>query len=430
MKKQFWTIIAWGSILAACKEQHTHFPSMDFVNHASQRLSTINKTNQLTNDSIFWKNRLSSNPINYTAAVKLSSVLQHKFQLSGNIQYLHEASGLIEQLLAEYGPNHAGLQRIKAGIHITKHQFKEANAAIQKALEIGEERRESLLIAFDTQFELGYYTMASRTLQSCKQNNDYGYLFRMFKWKHYIGETDSAIWYLQKAQEWGAQSQKLVSVARVNEADLYLHEGKLKDAIAAYKKNIESDNTDFHSWLGIAKSMIQYTDNRSDAIQLLTKITKHHALPDPYYQMVGAAEGLNDRNLQYQYAKQFADKATDSMYGAMYSKYMIDLYTGILNQPNKALVLAKAEINNRATPQTYAWLAWTLHQTKQFQLADSVYTHYVKGKPLEALELFWMGQRMYELDKKNNAQLFFEGAAKNYHDLSPGKQVQLDKLLQ
>jgi hypothetical protein len=40
----------------------------------------------------------------------------------------------------------------------------------------------------------------------------------------------------------------------------------------------------------------------------------------------------------------------------MYHKYLVELYTGILNSPAKALAIAEKEIDNRATPQTYAWL--------------------------------------------------------------------------
>jgi len=47
-------------------------------------------------------------------------------------------------------------------------------------------------------------------------------------------------------------------------------------------------------------------------------------------------------------------------YGLMYDKYLIGLYTGILNNPSKAVEIAQKEIDSRKTPQTYAWYAWAL----------------------------------------------------------------------
>jgi hypothetical protein len=58
------------------------------------------------------------------------------------------------------------------------------------------------------------------------------------------------------------------------------------------------------------------------------------------------------------------------------------------------LAIAEKEIVNRATPQTYAWLAWSLHRSNQDMKAMEVYKAHVSGKPLEALELYWMGKMM------------------------------------
>ena len=57
----------------------------------------------------------------------------------------------------------------------------------------------------------------------------------------------------------------------------------------------------------------------------------------------------------------------------MYNKYLIDCYTGILALPEKAEALAKNEISNRATPQTYAWYAWSLAANNKTAEAYSIF---------------------------------------------------------
>ena len=122
-------------------------------------------------------------------------------------------------------------------------------------------------------------------------------------------------------------------------------------------------------------------------------------------------------------------RATDSLYGNMYNKYLIELYTGILNNPQKAVALAQKELANRATPQTYAWYAWSLVRAGNKAEAYKVYGQHVSGKPLEGLELYQVGKLMQALDKGYNAQQFFKEAYKNKYDLSLDIVKDIEKVL-
>ena len=55
-------------------------------------------------------------------------------------------------------------------------------------------------------------------------------------------------------------------------------------------------------------------------------------------------------------------------------------------------MLAKAELENRASPQTYSWYVHTLLANNKIKEANDVYKKHVSGKPLEALELYYMGK--------------------------------------
>jgi len=131
--------------------------------------------------------------------------------------------------------------------------------------------------------------------------------------------------------------------------------------------------------------------------------------------------------LEYRYANDFASQATNALYGNMYNKYLIEIYTGILNDPAKAENIAAAELNNRSTPQTNAWYAWALFSNNKKEKAYQVYEQAVSGKPLEGLELYWMGKMMQGLGKGYNAQQFFKAAWKNRYDLSSAIVEDLEK---
>jgi len=58
-----------------------------------------------------------------------------------------------------------------------------------------------------------------------------------------------------------------------------------------------------------------------------------------------------------------------------------------------------------------------------------VYKGFVSGKPLEALELYYMGRMMQGMGKAFNAHEYFSAAWKNKYDLDPQKQEIIKKAL-
>jgi len=105
------------------------------------------------------------------------------------------------------------------------------------------------------------------------------------------------------------------------------------------------------------------------------------------------------------------------------------LYTGILWDPSRAEQIAKGELENRATAQTYAWYAWSLFSNNKKKEAYDQFVKHVSGRPLEGLELYWMGKMMQGMNKGYNAEAFFKAAYNNKYDLSPAIFRDLGKQL-
>jgi hypothetical protein len=133
--------------------------------------------------------------------------------------------------------------------------------------------------------------------------------------------------------------------------------------------------------------------------------------------------------MQKKYAEEFTSIVTAPAYGNMYNKYLIELYTSILNEPAKAEFLAKKELLNRTTAQTYAWYVWALTCNNKTAKAEKIYQQHVSGKPLEGLELYWMGKYMEAQNKGYNAKAFFKAAYKNRYDLGPSMVKDIEKSL-
>ena len=328
---------------------------------------------------------------------------------------------------AAFNGKEAGPMISLCSYSILQHRFTEADHYLAKARLIGLKKYEALTTSFDVDFELGRYVNAASCIKQLRPYNDYSYFFRKSKLDHLNGEMDSAIQSMLSAATKAESSVYLKNVALANAADLYIHAGKLQDAYNLYKQCIKDNSADYHSITGIGWIALIHDKNDSLAQHLFEFVHSKNKLPDPLFKLYQMAQQRGDSIATANYAKQFVTAATDTVYGNMYNKYVIELYNGVLHDPAKAVAIAKRELNNRSTAQTNAWYAFSLMNDGKKEEAYKVYQQAVSGKPLEGLELYWMGKLMQGLDKGYNAKEFFKAAYKNKYDLSPAMVTDLGK---
>lgn len=414
-------LIGFSLFLTCCKSPEQPVSAAWVHQQLSKWEKPSPRAERLNADMTFWLARLNQHADSYTAGMHLASDLVQRFHLSGDMQDIVRADSLYQSLLAVYGHGEAGLFRSLATLNITRHRFAEADVQAEQAYALGSERYGSELILFDTRLETGAYIQASKALKDCAAPNQYGYFFRMSKWKHWQGETDSAMYYMQQAALQAGASPVLQEAANGNLADLYLHDGQTGRAAELYQDILRKNPAESHAWKGLARIVLLRDHNTALADSIILAISRHYALPDPWYDRIAVAEERKDTAKAVEYAAFFAQKAGDSIYGNMYNRYLIDVYTGLLHQPMKALALAEKEMKGRATPQTWCWLAWAQHCAGMDAAAKQTYRLHVSGKPLEAPELYQMGMLMKETGRDAQANAYFKAALQNRYDLSPFK---------
>jgi Tfp pilus assembly protein PilF len=424
MKRHYLPVLCLVLFGFCCKNVSKPIVNLQFTDSLIKTYQISPWEKLIAADQAFWQKRVAQNPESQTALVHYAGDLVQEFHLHGQIAALLMADSILEKINAHLPIKESGILRSLASISISRHQFKKADTLVAA----GGELYASTLLYFDTQFELGNYVAAKLALNNCTSTNQYGYFFRLSKWKHLKGETDSAIFYMQKAVDVSGNSLVLKQVALSNMADLYMHEGALEQARDIYMQNLKVNAADYHSLQGLGRIALLKDRQPIAAEKIFRFIGAKYALPDATYLLVWVAEQMGDSIRELTYAKSFVKKATAPEYGDMYHKYLIELMTGILHDEAGALKIAENEINNRATPQTYAWYVWCLHKSHQDEKAFQLYKEKVAGKPLEALELFWMGEMMKDNGKQFNAKAFYEAAAKNKYDLSPAKLQALEKM--
>ena len=375
----------------------------------------------------FWKKRMNPHAPGLVNEARYASALINRFQQWGDIRDVKEADSIMRKVDTSFNHKEGGPVRNLVTYSIMQHRFKQADDYLQVAKQIGLRNYESQSLSFDVDFELGRNNNAYNDLKFLKSTGDFGYYFRRSRFDHLNGTLDSAISAMLKAAALSENIALLKQVALSNTGDLYIHAGKLREARDKYIECIRMGRADFHSVIGLGWIALINDGNDSLAERLFLFVLSHNKLPDALFKLVQISDARGDTISQKSRAREFEAAATNTLYEKMYNKYLIELYTGILHEPDKALILSREELDNRATPQTYAWYCWCLLVNNQKEEAYKVFQQHVSGKPLEGLELFWMGKLMLSLGKGYNAQSFFKAAYKNKYDLSPGIVKELEK---
>lgn len=412
--------------LYSCRHSTAPIVQEQFADSLVMHYTTPQSIKNNAADLQFWKSRIPANTVDYANTLKYAAALISRFHLLGNINDVKMADSLLEKLAIDLNGKEVGPYFSLVSHYILEHRFNDADTVFERAQKIGVKKYETEAVSFDINFELGRILMARANLKQMQIENDFGYQFRKSKLMHYDGELDSSIVAMQKAADNAGHDESLRLAALSNLGDLYIHAGKMEKAYHCFVQCIQSNAADIHSIMGIGWIALLKDKNDSLAAKLFDFAAQKTNAPDPLFKLVSVAEQRCDSNLQLQYAKAFEQKVTDTVYGNMYNKYLVQLYTGILNQPAKAEGIAKKELQNRSTPQTYAWYVWALLNNNKKEEAQAVYEKYVSGKPLEGLELYWMGKLMQALHKGYNAKQYFNEAQKNYYDLSPAVQKDLE----
>ena len=407
-----------AAVLTSCKKKPAIVDSA-FADSLINHYTLPQQVKDNAEDMLFWKKRIDPARPGYVSEGKYASTLITRFHQLGDIYDVKEAESVYKKINKYYNNTLPGPFISLTSSAMLQHHFIQADTLLMQAKKLGIDGFTTNTLSFDVYFEIGRYTEAAMYLNRLKKGNDYSYYFRRSKYDHFNSNIDSAISGMQKAADLMNRVPVLQGIALSNEGDLYIHAGDLEKAADIYKKCIKLNSADFHSILGLGWIALVHDKNDTLAEKLFKFVLAKNKLPDPLFKLYQMAQGLGDKNLEKKYAEEFVKKSTDTIYGKMYNKYVIEIYTGILNDPAKAEYLAKNEFKNRTTPQAYAWYAYTLFQNNKKQQAYQVYQKYVSGQPLEGLELYYMGVMMKGLGKGYNANEFFKAADKNKYDLSP-----------
>lgn len=421
-------LLLFAFVLASsCKEKPNKITkTADYEIYITKPDNTI--LSKIEEDYSFWKNKYKETPNQYPYLAKLAAAESKLFTATGNIDYLKKAEENLLEVNKITKYNNAGYLRSLARNYISQHKFKEALDVLKKAEINGENLEGTQKMLFDVHMELGNYTQAKDYLTKVKDLSDFGYLIRLSKWSDYKGDLASAIKYLEKAQTIAESSQlnEIKQWTYTNLADFYGHDGQIENSYNNYLKALQLNPDNAYAKKGIAWIVYAHENNPEEAKRILEKIEKQHQSPDYYLFKAELAEFEGDTVQKNKYFKIYLDSVNNPKYGDMYNAHTSKLLADVNSE--KAVELAKIEVQNRPTPMSYDLLAWSYFNTGKKEKALEIIDTFVANKTFEPEAQYHMA-KIYKANGKTDkvAALKKELLASSY-ELGPVTTKQVSQL--
>ena len=347
----------------------------------------LNSTTAKTTSKYFelWNSKIQPDSMQLLSFGIVGSEYNRYFKNTGDIKFLKKAEQSLKKAVAIAATGRAGYNRALARNYISQHRFKEALVLAKKALEIGNGLEDTYSLLFDVHMELGNYEEANNYLKKIKNFSNFGYLIRLAKWNDHLGNLDITIQMMEKATAIAVakKDKNLILWSYTNLADYYGHAGKLKKSYNHYLKSLELDPDNAYAKKGIAWIVFSHERNPKEALRILDSVTQNYKAPDYYILKSEIADYLGNERERLNNLDEFFNEIENPAYGAMYNSYTITLYLEDTQQYKKAITLAKKEVENRPTPESYGYLAYSYLKNGEQEKALQIVENHIENKTFE-----------------------------------------------
>lgn len=413
--------------LASCQQEETEFKTnrQDYDYFlASEPVRTTSKYFKL------WDNKIKSDSMQLLSLGNVASEYSRFFKGTGDIKYLKEAEQSLKKAVEIAVVGKSGYLRAFARNYISQHRFKEALQLAKEARVLGSGVNETQSLLFDLHMELGNYDLANQYLDSIQNMSDFGYLIRVAKWNDHKGDLDTAIQFMEKAtaKAESSKNKDLLLWSYTNLADFYGHAGRIEDSYKLYLRALRLDPQNAYAKKGIAWIVYSHERNGTEAIRILDSIIKKNKSPEYYLLKAEVTSFLNEDMLKVQALENYyrvVDNNKD--YGDMYNAHNVDFLLS-MNVEQSAFKLAQEEVNNRPTPESYGWLAYSLLYLGEEQQAMEVIEKHVIGATYEPAILHQAAEIYKANGKKERVSELKQELMGAAYELGPIKEAQIASL--
>nr|WP_321223056.1 cell surface protein [uncultured Psychroserpens sp.] len=392
---------------------------------------TDNETlNRAKENEVFWSEKLEKSPGQYGYHSKLASTYTAYFTATGEVEYLKKAETELLKVNETTRYENPSYLKSLAYNYISQHKFKEALELLEKAEALKENLSETQKMLFDVHLELGNYNEAQAYLNKFENFGDFDYLIRLSKWSDHKGNLDAAIKYMEKAMAI-AESSNLKGLKQwsyTNIADFYGHAGEIEKSYNHFLKALELDPNDAYAKKGIAWIVYSHEKNPDEALRILNTVTNAYKAPDYYLLKSEIADFKGDESMRKEQIELYKSAMQNKAYGDMYNKYNVLLYTDENINTQEALQIAKLEVENRPTPQSYDLLAWVYFKNGNLKEAVNIVDQHIIDKTYEPATLYHVAEIYKAAGKTEELKPLKKELMASLYELGPTMEDKINQL--
>ncbi|MFV8379269.1 hypothetical protein [Flavobacterium sp. LB3R33] len=378
----------------------------------------------------FWQKKYDAAPNQISYLSQLASNYSMLFEYTGNIKNLYKTEELLTKSNEAYDYSRVSTIRSLARNYISQHRFKEALELANKALAIGEGKKETQKLLFDVQMELGNYTEAVKNLNAIRDMNSFDYLIRLAKWNDHKGDLNTAITFMEKARDIAEKddNKALKIWSYSNLGDFYGHAGRIQESYDSFLKTLVLDPNYSYALKGIAWIVFSKERNINEANRIIDAIAVTHNTPDFYLLKSQIAQFEGNESEEIKNRNAYFSMMEKNNYGAMYNKYNALIYADDKKTALKALEIAKIEVDHRPTADSYDLLAWAYLNVGENKKALEIAQNHVAGKTFEPKVQYHLAM----IYKSNNLALkakpIKEELLSSLYELGPNFEKKVNQL--
>lgn len=386
------------------------------------------KINLIKKDIDFWTKKMEASPNQSSYLIKLSGAHSQLFSLTSQIEDLKKAETLLQTALATPIINRSSVLRALAHNYISQHRFCEALDLVLEAAEIGENKFANDKMLFDVYMELGDEEQARIQLTKITNTNNFDYLIRKSKWEDGKGNLASAITHLERAKKKAITTNNKVLMAWIysNLGDFYGHNGEIEKSYNHFKKTLELDPANWYALKGIA--WIAYANDRNITLSedLIKTIQAKNNSPNLHLKLVELATYKSNKMAESRAITDFQKAIDKEGYGDMYNKYECLVAAEYNGKFDIAYTIAKQEIANRPTTESYDLLAWSLFLDGKIEASQKIVKAHILGQTSEPEILLHLAYIFYQEPTISNPIL--KELEEAYFELGPLKAQEIKDL--
>jgi tetratricopeptide (TPR) repeat protein len=378
----------------------------------------------------FWQSKYDAAPNQKSYLGIIASKYATLFEYTGNIENLYKTEELLTE--SNVANNYSKVSTIRSlgRNYIAQHRFKEALVLANKALAIGEGRKETQKLLFDVHMELGNFPEALKNLNAIKDMKEYDYLIRLAKWNDHTGDLKTAITFMEKARDIAEkEDNKTLKIwSYSNLGDFYGHAGMIQESYDSYLKTLAIDPNYSYALKGIAWIVFSHERNATEAKRIVEAIELTHNTPDFFLLKSQIAQYDGDKIEADKNEKAYFAMLEANNYGAMYNKYNTLIYADEKANTAKALQLAKVEVDHRPTPDSYNLLAWSYLNMGQHKKALEIAKANVVGKSFEPTVQYHLAMIYKANNEIEKVATIKEDLLSSIYELGPNFEKKINQL--